>query len=124
MQPWTRLTYLLPITSINDKTAYLRTLNLLRSRHPRSGHPEPISGFTSTAADHEAIKGFYWSRNAGRWVDDSIAVLFIDFPRPINDAALEAEAQGIKVQIEKLYEQEGTKQDELWCTAESIGLIV
>ena len=124
MQPWTRVTYLLPITSTNDKTACLRALNYLRSRHPGSGHPHPISGFTSTAADHEVIKGYYWSRTHGRWVDDSIAVLFIDFPRPIDDPTLETEALAIKAQIEKLYEDEGTRQDELWCTAESVGLII
>jgi hypothetical protein len=120
---WTRVSYFLPITSVNDKTAYLRVLNYLRSRHPQSGHPQPISGFTSTVDDPEYFKGYYWSREH-RWVDDSIALLFIDFPKTVTDPGLEQEARAIKTVIESYYEQEGSKQDEVWVTAETIHLVI
>lgn len=123
MAEWTRVTYFLPVTSVNDQTAYLRTLNYLRSRHPDSGDKNPLSGFTSTIDDPAVISGFYWSERSRKWVDDKIVILFIDFPAPLGDNKLDDEVKKIKAQIEKFYVEEGSAQEELWCTAEGMRVI-
>jgi hypothetical protein len=118
---WTRITYFLPVTSVDDRAAYLRVLNTLRDRHPGSGHANPVPGFTTTSDDPVAINGFYWSPTQHGWVDDSIVLLFLDCDGDYG--AVGANAAAIKAEIAQIYAEEGSPQEEIWCTAEPMRLI-
>jgi hypothetical protein len=54
----------------------------------------------------------------GEWVEDRIALLFVDLPEERKD-----EIADIKAYIEKTYQEEGSAQDELWCTIERIEVL-
>ncbi len=128
MEEWVRLTYFLPVTQTNDRTAYLRVLNYLRSRHPHAGTspPEepPFTGFTYTADDPPAIHGLYWSEVGSQWVPDNLVLLFIDRKGSLsNPEAILADAERIKSSIAQFYQEEGSPQEAIWCTLESIRLV-
>lgn len=117
MAEFVRAILFLPVRSENERSAYLLILNHLRSRHPGSGHPEPIGGFTTSTDDPAPFIGYYWSERLGEWIDDAIALLVIDLP-----ADRKADVATIKGYVEKTYREEGATQDEVWCTLERIEL--
>lgn len=127
MEEWTRIVYLLPVTTTNDRTAYLRVLNCLRSKHPQvdlDPAESPITGFTHTLDDPPAFGGFYWSETLGDWVPDSLALLFLDRAGSTTEAdpAIE-DARRMKSRIGQFYSEEGSPQDEVWCTVQQIHLV-
>ena len=132
MTPWLRVTYLLPITTRNDRTAYLRVLNYVRTRHPQndqgdSAHGEPtFRGFSYTTVqdDPAPIHGYYWPENGRNWIPDEIALLFFDHPGSFQEPGFVFEnTQFLKSLIERYYEEEGSPQDEIWCTMQELYLI-
>ena len=127
-KPWVRITYLLPITRADDRTAYLRVLNYLRSKHPRdddSPTPEPtVVGFTFSQDDPPAFQGLWWSSAGHGWILDDLVLLFLDRPGSLGDSGVLSEARTIKSQIERFYEEEGSPQTGgIWCTAQEIHLL-
>jgi len=111
MPEWIRIIYFLPVTTRNDRTAYLRTLDYLRTRHPQ------ISGFTYSQDDPPLLHGYYWSETQQGWMIDTVAVVLID--RPISQGGSEAlreEARALKSQIAQFYQEEGSAQEAV-CSA-------
>jgi hypothetical protein len=98
MAEWTRITYLLPITTRNDRTAYLRTLNLLRTKYPQ------ISGFTYSQDDPPTLHGYYWSETLTEWIHDIIAMVAIDRHTPSGASEiLKEEIRLLKREVERIY---------------------
>ena len=115
-----RLRYFLPLTNANDQTAYYRTLDYLRSpRRGVEGHP-PVTGFTVSSNDPPTFAGFYWSERQQVWLRDSIAILFVDLPasEPIDEIA-----RALKADVARFYADEGSPQEEMWCTLEHIDVV-
>jgi hypothetical protein len=81
-----------------------------------------IKGFTTSIDDPVAFRGWYLSE-AG-WIDDDIALIFVDRPGRAEDQDSETAklALTVKAMIAHMYLQEGAPQEELWCTAEQIYL--
>ncbi|MBI3326137.1 MAG: hypothetical protein HYZ81_05480 [Nitrospinae bacterium] len=118
MAEWIRISYFLPVTTRNDRTAYLRTLESLRTRYPL------ISGFTYSQDAPPTYRGYYWSDALQLWVQDYIAVIFIDRPSTLQErATVRQEAQTLKSQIARFYEEEGSPQESVWCTIQPIELV-
>lgn len=127
MEEWVRISYLLPITTGNDRTAYLRVLNYLRSRYPRAepgALESPIAGFTYTSAEPPAFQGLYWSARRGDWVPDTLVLLIVDRPGSIRESGpVLDDARSIKARIAEFYAEEASPQDEIWCTLQQIYLL-
>jgi hypothetical protein len=124
MDEWTRITFLLPVTSANDRTAYLRVLDFLRSRHPPSASTvtdRSITGFSHSIDEPAAYKGFYWSVRRVEWIPDEIVVLFLDRSGRLIEVA--QEARPLKAAIERFYREEGSEQEQIWCTVQQIRLV-
>ena len=112
-----RVSYFLPITNANDQTAYYRTLDYLRSPRPAVKGRRPVSGFTVSSSDPPIFAGFYWSEGQQMWLRDFIAILFVDLPasEPIDEIA-----RALKTNVARFYADEGSPQEEMWCTLEHI----
>jgi hypothetical protein len=125
MAEWARITVLLPVTLANDRTAYLRFLDFLRSQHPFSAtsvSEHPVTGFSHSADEPPAYKGHYWATSAGgRWVPDEIVILFLDREGPLG--RIIEDARSLKATVERSYREEGSEQDEIWCTVHQIQLV-
>ncbi len=115
MESRVRITYFLPITTANDRTACLRIMDELRTRRPE------ITGFTHSADDPPAFRGTWWSEDRMLWVPDHLVLLFVDRPGSLTDpAGILAFAHEIKSRIAQVYAQEESPQEEIWCTLEQI----
>ena len=130
METWLRVTYFLPLTTHNDRAAYLRVLDYIRTRHPRVGQDDPppaepiITGFSYTTVqdDPPPLHGDYWSRD--RWIPDDLAILFLDNLGSIEEPGnVLNDAQAIKSIIAGFYDDEGSPQVEIWCTIQQIYLL-
>jgi len=110
-----RVRYFLPVTNANDQTAYYRTLDYLRSPRPAVKGRRPVSGFTVSSSDPPIFAGFYWSEGQQMWLRDFIAILFVDLPasEPIDEIA-----RALKTDVARFYADEGSPQEEMWCTLE------
>jgi hypothetical protein len=115
-----RVSYFLPLTNTNDQTAYYRTLDYLRSPRPAVEGRPPVSGFTVSSSDPPAFAGFYWSEGQQVWLRDSIAILFVDLPA---SELIDEIAQSLKAAVVRFYADEGSPQEEMWCTLERIDVI-
>ena len=122
---WVRITLLLPVTSPDDQTAFLALLNYIRSQHPAPLTDRPITGFTHSPDEPAAYyRGFYWSTQGlgqDRWVSDDIVILFTDRPGKLAD--IESVAQTLKATADRIYREEGSPQEEVWCTMQSLQLV-
>lgn len=114
-----RATFFLPVTTVDDRTAYLRVIDFLRSTDLGLG------GFTTTTHNPAVLRGFYWSERLAEWVLDDIVVAFVDLTvrDDSEEVAARAKIRTIKGRIEAMYEEEGSKQEEVWCTLERIEVI-
>lgn len=125
MEARVRITFFLPVSTTNDRAAFLRVLHELRTRHPlgAASPPEnsPITGFTYSADDPPAFHGNWWSESRTEWVPDRLVLLFVDrrgsLRRP---RALLTFAEPLKAQIAQVYADEGSPQEEIWCILEQI----
>lgn len=120
MEARIRVSYFLPLTNANDQTAYYRTLDYLRSPRPAIDGRPPVSGFTVSSSDPPVFAGFYWSDGQQIWLRDSIAILFVDLPasEPIDEIA-----RALKADVARFYADEGSPQEEMWCTLERIDVV-
>ncbi len=113
-----RISYFLPLTNPYDQAAYLRTLDHL-------SNPQPVahgrfSGFTVSSSDPPVFTGFYWSDEQQSWIQDLIAILFVDLPASGQVRAIAGE---MKAAVARFYAEEGSPQEEIWCTLEDIDVI-
>ena len=115
-----RISYYLPLTNTNDQTAYLRTLDHLRSPHPIVDGNPLVGGFTVSSSDPPVFTGSYWSDDQQNWLQDSIAILFVDLPA---SEGIRAIAEEMKAVVARLYDEEGSPQEEIYCTLENIDVI-
>lgn len=117
----------MPVTSASDRTAYYRFLDYLRSQRPRAGRTEKtpaVEGFSQSLDDPAPLLGHYWSPRLGEWVPDEIAVVLLDRPgAPEPASAPIHEAEMLKAVVDRFYFEEGSKQDEIWCTTQLIYLV-
>lgn len=125
MEARVRITFFLPISTTNDRAAFLRVLDALRTRHP-PGAPSPsenslITGLTYSADDPPAFHGNWWSESRSEWVPDRLVLLLVDrrgsLRRP---RAFLTFAESLKAQIAQVYADEGSPQEEIWCILEQI----
>ena len=112
-----RVSYFLPITHANDQIAHLRTLDYLRSPRPSAEAHLSVTGFTLSSVDPPAFRGVYWSDERRVWLEDSISILFVDLP---TSEAVRERAAAMKTTIAQFYAEEGSAQEEMWCTLEGI----
>src|SRR6266852_2471435 len=115
-----RISYFLPLTNTNDQTAYFRTLDHFRSPHPVAAGRPFIRGFTVSSSDPPVFTGSYWSDDQQTWLQDLIAILFVDLPPSRQIRAIAAET---KAAVARFYAEEGSPQEEIWCTLENIEVI-
>jgi len=115
-----RVSYYLALTNANDQTAYFRTLDHFRSPHPVAGGRPLVSGFTVSSSDPPAFTGFYWSYEQQIWLQDLIAILFVDLPAAEQIRAIAAD---MKTAVARFYAEEGSPQEEIWCTLENIDVV-
>lgn len=84
MEARVRITFFLPVSTTNDRAAFLRLLDELRTRHPpgAASPPEnsPITGFTYSADDPPAFHGNWWSESRTEWVPDRLVLLIASGP--------------------------------------------
>ncbi len=115
-----RVSYFLPVTHANDHAAYFRILDYLRSPRLAVDAHLSVTGFTVSSIDPSAFTGLYWSDGRQIWLQDSISLLFVDLPASdlIRDLAGE-----MKAMIAQSYAEEGSPQEEMWCTLERIEVV-
>jgi hypothetical protein len=115
-----RISYFLPLTNPYDQAAYLRTLDHLSNPQPVADGRPPVRGFTVSSSDPPVFTGFYWSDEQQIWLQDLISILFVDLPASGQIRAIAAE---MKATVARFYAEEGSPQEEIWCTVENIGVI-
>ena len=115
-----RISYFLPVTNTNDQTAYFRTLDHFRSPHPVAAGRPSVSGFTVSRTDPSVFSGSYWSDEQQTWLQDLMAILFVDLPASGQIRAMAAET---KAAVARFYAEEGSSQEEIGCTLENIEVI-
>jgi hypothetical protein len=97
-----------------------RSLDYLRSPRPAVEGRPPVSGFTVSSSDPSVFTGFYWSEGQQVWLRDAIAILFVDLSasKPIDEIA-----RALKADVTRFYADEGSPQEEMWCTLERIEVV-
>ena len=116
----TRISYFLPLTNPYDQAAYLRTLDHLSNPQPVADGRLSVGGFTVSSSDPPVFTGFYWSDEQQIWIQDLIAILFVDLPASGQVRAIAGE---MKAAVARFYAEEGSPQEEIWCTLEDIDVI-
>ena len=76
--------------------------------------------FTVSSSDPPEFTGFYWSEEQQFWLQDLISILFVDLPA---SGQIRAIATEMKAAVARFYAEEGSPQEEIWCTVESIDVI-
>ena len=115
-----RISYYLPLTNPYDQAAYLRTLDHLSNPHPVADGRLSVRGFTVSSSDPPVFTGFYWSDEQQVWLQDLISILFVDLPASGQVRAIAGEMKGA---VARFYAEEGSPQEEIWCTLENIDVI-
>src|SRR5712692_1561683 len=115
-----RISCYLPLTTTNDQAAYLRTLDHLSSPRPVADGRPSVSGFTVSSSDPPVFTGFYWSDEQQVWLQDSIAIVFVDL---LASGQVRAIAGEMKAAVARFYAEEGSPQEEIWGTLENIDVI-
>ncbi len=115
-----RISYFLPLTNPYDQAAYLGTLDHLSNPQPVADGRPPVRGFTVSSSDPPVFTGFYWSNEQQIWLQDLISILFVDLPASGQIRAIAAE---MKATVARFYAEEGSPQEEIWCTVENIDVI-
>src|SRR6266513_5448485 len=105
-----RTTFYLPVTQIAERTAYLLTLDYIKSLKPRAGAPQAgaglvIDGYTVSVDDPPVFGGMYWSST---WIRDEIVLLIVDIPPAKFDRAAMLE---LKSTIAAFYDRQGARQE-------------
>jgi len=80
-----------------------------------------VSGYTFSAPD--TFYGYWWDGESGRWVEDKIILLMIDYQIPLGDPgarSLSEQISDLKQRIAAAYKRYGCKQDEVWVVSNPI----
>lgn len=115
LQERTRVSIFLPTRWQNQKVAYFAVLEYLKTQ--RRAKPA-VEGYTTSDPRESMYQGEWWNPTKavdGDWDGDYVSHLIIDYDAPKGEC--EEAISKLRSEIMRLYEDEGSKQEEIWIIA-------
>lgn len=114
----TRVTLFLPAHEIGDMDAVRSIIHYLRTQ--RTSRQCPITGFTNSNYPDCVLRGTWWSARRSQWVLEKVALVIMDYAKPLGEVALEDALTRLNRVILSNYKHFGREQESIWMIAERV----